>query len=285
MKQFFVGAAFKSARIEIQVRYGSRQARTLCKFYGLIAVIFLSFAGCTTEYNLATQKQETLLYGTEKEEKIGASVAAKFEAEFKIIEDIDVNQRVQKILDKIVAVCDRKDVVYFIKVVEDEHANAISLPGGYIYIFKGIIERVENDDQLAGVIAHEVGHITARHAIKRMQNAYGALFLQILSTQASNANVAGGLNFALTSLFMEYSREAEFEADKLSVRYLKKAGYDPKEMINFLKILKKEKEKEPLRQYSYWRTHPHLSQRMAVVNQEITGKLEFKDYLNLIGND
>lgn len=239
-------------------------------------------AGCATEYNLATKKEERMLYGTEKEVKIGSKIAEKFEANYEIIEDVDVNERVQNILKKIVAVCDRKDVVYFIKVVNKEYANAISLPGGYIYIFKGIIDRVENDDQLAGVIAHEVAHISARHGMKRLQNAYGALFLQILSSQTGAGR---GVNLALTSLFMEYSQEAEFEADKLSVKYLKAAGYDPRGTLGFLEKLKKEKEKAPLKKFSYWRTHPHISQRMAVVNQEITGKLEFKDYLNLIGND
>ncbi len=81
---------------------------------------------------------------------------------------------------------------------------------------------------------------------------------------------------------MEHSQQAEFESDRLSVKYMKKAGYDPKEMVVFLKKLKIHKEKEPLRKYSYWKTHPNISQRIAVVNQEVTGKLEFRDYLNLM---
>jgi len=247
----------------------------------LIGMVFF-LTGCMTEYNLATKKEEIMIYGTEKEVKIGSKVAEKFEANYEIIDDVDVNERVQNILKRIVKVCDRKDVVYFIKVVNKDYANAISLPGGYIYIFKGIIDRVETDDQLAGVIAHEVAHITARHGIKRLQSAYGALFLQVLSSQT---DAARGVNLALTSLFLEYSQEAEFEADKLSVKYLRNAGYDPKGTLEFLGKLKEEKKKEPLKQFSYWRTHPHISQRMAVVNQEITGKLGFKDYLNLIGND
>ncbi|MCK5084001.1 MAG: M48 family metalloprotease, partial [Candidatus Omnitrophica bacterium] len=162
--------------------------------------------------------------------------------------------------------------------------NAVSLPGGYVYVFRGLIEKVDNDDELAGVIAHEVGHITARHGVKRMQNAYAALILQVASTQ-TNARVAGGVNFALNSLFLEHSKQDEFEADRLGVKYLKKAGYNPKAMVAFLEKLKIEKEKAPRNRYSYWRTHPYLSQRISVVNQEITGKLEFRDYLNLTGND
>ncbi len=242
-----------------------------------------ALAGCTTEYNLATQQQETLLYGTEKEVAIGEAVAAQWEAREELVTDVDVNERVQGILNRITAVCDRKDIVYFIKVIDKDLLNAVSLPGGYIYVFKGLIDKVDNDDQLAGVIAHEVGHITAKHAVKRIQNAYGALILQGLATQ-STAQVAKGVNFALTSLFIEHSQEDEFQSDRLSVKYLKKAGYDPREMVKFLEKLKKEQEDTPLRQYSYWRTHPFVSQRISVVNQEITGKLEFRDYLNLMGD-
>src|SRR3989338_6593717 len=253
-------------------------------FHLLFSIFCLmTFSGCTTEYNLATQQQETLLYGTEKEVAIGDAVAAQWEAREELVTDVDVNERVQGILNRITAVCDRKDIIYFIKVIDKDLLNAVSLPGGYIYVFKGLIDKVDNDDQLAGVIAHEVGHITAKHAVKRIQNAYGALILQGLATQ-STAQVAKGVNFALTSLFIEHSQEDEFQSDRLSVKYLKKAGYDPRAIIKFLEKLKKEQEDTPLRQYSYWRTHPFVSQRISVVNQEITGKLEFRDYLNLMGD-
>lgn len=249
----------------------------------LMLIFFLQ--GCVTEYNLATKKEETLIYGTDKEVKIGETVAPKIEAQYKIVTDVDVNERVERILGRIVSVCDRKDLVYFIKVIDDDPVNAVSLPGGYVYIFRGILDKAgDNDDELAGVIAHEVAHITAKHGIKRMQNAYAAMLLQIASTQA-NGRVASGVNLALTSLFMEYSQEDEFESDRLAVKYLKKAGYDPEAMVTFLKKIKIEKEKEPLRRYSYWQTHPNISQRISVANQAITGKLEFKDYLNLTGND
>lgn len=222
------------------------------------------------------------MYGTEKEVSIGEAVAAKLEEQHEVITDIDVNERVQGILDRIVEVCDRRDIVYFIKVVDEDIMNAVSLPGGYIYVFKGLIEKVDNDDQLAGVIAHEVGHITAKHAVKRIQSAYGALILQGIAAQ-SNARVAQGVNLALTSLFMEHSQQDEFESDRLGVKYMKLAGYDPGEMVKLLGKLKEEQEKSPIRPHSYWRTHPFIAQRISIVNQAITGKMEFKDYLNLMG--
>ena len=246
-----------------------------------VFITVIIFSGCATEYNLATRQQETLFYDTQKEVDIGDAVAAKVEEQFKIITDIDVTERLQKILDRVVEVCDRRDIVYFIKALDDEEVNAVSLPGGHIYVFKGLIDEAETDDQLAGVIAHEVGHVTAKHGIKRLQAMYGAMLLQIAAaTQGGRA--AAGVGLALNSLFSEYSQQDEFTADKLAVKYLKKAGYKPEGMLEFLYKLKEKQEKESIHPFSYWRTHPHISKRIATVNQEIKGELQFKDYLNLM---
>lgn len=256
------------------------------QIHSLITIsILLVIIGCTTEYNLATQKQETLLYSSEKEIRIGDKVAPKIEARFEIVTEVDVNERVDRIFRKLIAVCDRKDLVYFIKIFDEDSINAISLPGGYVYVFRGLIDKAENDSQLAGVIAHEIGHITARHGVKRLQNAYAAMALQVAAISSSGSNISKGANLALASLFLEHSQQAEFEADRLSVKYLKKAGYEPAAMADFLRIIRREKNKAPLNKFSYWKTHPNITQRISVVNQAVTGKLEFRDYLNLTRED
>ncbi len=258
-----------------------RQVRSsgLSVLGGVLCVFLLS--GCfTTEYNLATEKQETLLYDTDQEIRIGTAYAAKVNSQMEINHDIDLNERAQRILDDIVDVCDRKELVYFVKIIEKEDINAVSLPGGYIYLFKGLMDAVDNDGQLAGVIAHEVAHITARHGMKRLQAAYGATLLQLVSAVAA-PEVAGGTGLALNTIFTEYSQQDEFEADKLAVKYMRKAGYEPTEMIAFLMKLKEEDEKAPLKRLSYWKTHPHPAKRMAVVRKAITGKLDFRDYVIL----
>jgi len=170
--------------------------RSIGRTFFLWLALGVFLAGCTTEYNLATQRQESLLYGTEKEIKIGEAVSHQIEQEYKVIHDLDVNERLERILERLVEVSDRHDLVYFIKALEDDLINAVSLPGGYIYVFKGLLDKVKSDDELAGVIAHELGHITAKHGIKRVQSSYGALLAQILATQ-TNANVAGGVQLAL----------------------------------------------------------------------------------------
>ncbi|MBF0533077.1 MAG: septum formation protein Maf [Candidatus Omnitrophica bacterium] len=245
---------------------------------GVLLVCGLS--ACSSEFNLATGKQETLMYDTDKDVNIGDSVDQQILRQYKVVADVDVNERVKGILKRITAVCDRKDFVYFIRILEEKDINAVSLPGGYVYVFSGLIDKVKNDDQLAGVIAHEVGHITARHGVKRQQAAYQALLLQILATR-TNGSTAAGVGLALESLFIAYSQEDELEADRLAVKYTKLAGYKPEEINGFFRILKAEQAKEPSRQFSYWRTHPYIAKRIAAVNQAIHGKMEFRDYLNL----
>ena len=199
--------------------------------------------GCTSEFNLATGKEENLLYNnTDKEMNIGSAVAREIEKQLKFITDIDSNPRVQRVFDKITAVCDRKDIVYTIRIIDDETVNAFSIPGGFVYIHKGLLDKIKEDDQLAGVLGHEVGHITAKHALKRIQNSYGYLFLQVAAIGSGSANLAAGMNAVLTSLYFAYSREDEFQADQLGVKYMKRAGYDPNKIIDVLKILKKEEQ-------------------------------------------
>lgn len=255
----------------------------------VLLLTLITLQGCiTSEYNLATKQEEYYLISTDKEIRMGEAVAEKIEEAFIVVPDVDINERVESILDDIVAVCDRRDIVYFIKVIEDEEVpdvlNAVSLPGGYIYIFKGVLDAAESDDELAGVIAHEVAHITTRHGVKRTQGAYAALALQVASTQA-NGSVAAGVNLALNSLFSEYSQQDEFEADRLSIKYMRKAGYDPSQMIVFLKRLEQDKAHAKIRMFSYWKTHPFITKRISAANQEISGKLEFEDYLNLTEGD
>ena len=118
--------------------------------------------------------------------------------------------------------------------------------------------------------------------MKRLQASYGAMFLQILASQ-TNASVAGGTNAAINTLFSAHSQKDEIEADKLSLKYLEKAGYNPVQMIEMLKRLKEEHDKAPIKRFGYLRSHPYISKRISAANTELKGKMEFRDYLNLTG--
>jgi len=261
----------------------AKTAKMLKKFGISVLSLLLMFSmlGCATEYNLATGREERLMFTTEKEIKVGENVAAKFEEEYEMVSDIDMNDRIESIFSKLVAVSDRTELVYFIKIIDDDALNAVSLPGGYVYINKGLVEELENDDQIAGVIAHELGHITAKHGMKRLQAMYGAVFLQLLSS-TTNAGFARGVNTAIATLFSANSQEDEMQADRLGLKYMVKAGYDKNQMLEVLYKLKDEHEKAPIRRFGYLRSHPHLPKRIAAVNVEITGQMRYRDYINLV---
>ncbi|MBI3314634.1 MAG: M48 family metalloprotease [Candidatus Omnitrophica bacterium] len=256
------------------------------KFFVAIGLSCLAFlCGCFSEFNPATGREETLMYGDEKEKNIGAAASVQVEKTVKLNTDVDVNERAEKILKRIVAVCDRKDLVYTVRVIEDDAVNAFSLPGGYVYVNKGLVDLVTNDDQLVAVIAHEVAHITAKHAMKRLQGAYGALVLQGAAIASGQGGMAAGVGIAADSLLFANSREDEFEADRLGVRYMKRAGYDPSQMRVMLGKLLEHQMKEPPRPFTYWRTHPFIPQRMARANEAAKGAAGFRDYLNITGEE
>lgn len=238
--------------------------------------------GCSTEYNVATGQEETFFYSTDKEVSIGQAIAKQIEREYKFTEDPLIQKRVADIGKRIVGVCDRKDIDYHFKVLEDEEVNAVSLPGGFIYVNKGLVDKVANDDELAGVLAHEVAHIVARHSIKKLQAVMGYSLLRILTVAVpGGGQVGGAADAAFTELMLGYGRKDELLADQLATRYMKLAGYNPRCMIDFLKTLQDVNRRKPLRPRSYLKTHPYVPDRIRVVKEELGEKIGFTDYINI----
>ena len=255
-------------------------------FCFLPAVSIIILSGCSTEYNIVTGKQESFYYSTDKEVQMGFAISKQVEKEYKMVEDPLIQKRVVDIGKKIVAVSDRKDIDYHFMVLDEDDVNAVSLPGGYVYVNKGLVEKVDNDDELAGVLAHEVGHIVARHSIKKLQALQGYSILRILVAAApsSGGEVGAASDAAFTELLLGYGREDELLADQLGARYSKLAGYDPSAMITFLKKLQEINRRMPLQPKSYFKTHPYVPDRIRVVKQELGQEVDFDDYINIEQN-
>jgi MAF protein len=252
-------------------------------FFWLLPFNFLLFlSGCSTEYNIVTGQEETYYYSTEKEVQLGKAISQQVEKQYKLADDPLIQKRAEDIGARIASVCDRKDIDYHFKVLDDEEVNAVSLPGGFVYVNKGLIDKVANDDQLAAVIAHEVGHIVARHSIKKLQAAQGYSLLRILFAATPQAQAVGAAaDVAFGQILLGYSREDELLADQLSTRYLKSAGYNPHATIDFLVKLQEINKRKPSKPRSYFKTHPYVPDRVRVVKQELGESIDFKDYINI----
>src|SRR3989338_6411590 len=191
----------------------------------LILVLSSALSGCATEYNVATRSEEWIYYDTNKKSSIRRSVARQIEKTYKISANAVLQERVKRIGEKIAAVCDRRELMYYFNVLEareekdkkdiDEEVNAMALPGGYVYCFKGLFTAANpTDDELACVLAHEVGHIAAKHSLKKLQGSMGYMLLRIAAMQVPDAGGAlgYGVDAAFYELMMGYSREDELLA-------------------------------------------------------------------------
>lgn len=158
---------------------------------------------------------------------------------------------------------------YSFKIVDVPEVNAMALPGGYIYITRGMLAMLNSEAQLAGVLGHEIGHATSRHAAKQLTKALGAQILSLGLMAVSPggrqntgewARVSGAL---FDHVLLGYGREAEMEADELGLRTAYRGGYDPGEMVAFLKAMKMKERLEALGYHGFQGTHPETNDRVV----------------------
>ena len=255
------------------------------RLLGALSLAWLT--GCaTSSYNVATEQQETLFISTEREIALGESVAKRVEVEFHLVRNPELLAQLDRVGERVTAVADRKDLSYRFQIVKpregEDSPNAFALPGGPIYVTGSLFELVKSDDELAAVLSHEVGHIVAKHTVKRIQAAVGLQALQILAAGArTDPRTQRGMDLAFTSLLLEYSQQDELEADRLSAKYLRAAGFDPGAAIRFMERLRDYTFDQPMRRFSYFRTHPYFADRIRLLRQQAQGQITFDDYINV----
>ena len=202
-------------------------------------LIFLNLLNC--EYNPALDKKEFILMSEKEEKKVGERENLRLINQFG---GIYKNQKLQNYINSLgeflVSTSELSDLNFTFTIIDTPIVNAFALPGGFIYLTRGLLAICQNEAQLAGVLAHEIGHVTARHSAKRYTKNFGVnLMSQILGALAKDRNITNVVNQSAGLYLLSYSRSQEYEADKLAVRYMKRAGFDPKEMSNFLRIMGK----------------------------------------------
>ena len=216
---------------------------------------------------LASQSISTVL----KEMKLGKQLALEVEQNAKIVDDPVIAEYVNRIGQNIVNNSDSK-VPFTIKVIDSEEVNAFALPGGYFYVNTGLIELAGDEAELAGVMAHEIAHVAARHgtrsATKGQLSQLMTIPLMLIGGWAGYG-IQQAANFALPMTMLKFSRAFEIEADFLGVQYLYKTGYDPSSMVQFFERLKSLQKKKKSSIAAAFSTHPLTTKRIKIVQSTI----------------
>jgi predicted Zn-dependent protease len=235
----------------------------------------LAAASCaTTGFGTVEKTAAELLISPEQENKLGLEFKNELEQKQKVVyyDDASVVNYVRGVADKVIAFGkkDRPDVQWQVNVIDDpKTVNAFATPGGYLYVYSGLILAADNEAELAGVMAHETGHVVARHSARQMVDAYGieAISSLVLGKNpgllASLASAVGEKGFMLAN-----SRSDETEADEYGARYAAAAGYDPHGLVTFFDKLRAQEGHSP-KLLAILSDHPATPDRIAHVNAYI----------------
>lgn len=208
--------------------------------------------------------------GTESEVKAGRMLAAEVDKEAKFIDDPIITEYVNRVGQNIVLHSDAK-IPFTIKVIDSDEVNAFALPGGFFYVNKGLILAADNEAELAGVMAHEIAHVCARHAMeneRKMQVLdYGLLAGMILGGGIIGNILYNGGGMIEGMAFLKFSRGAEEEADRLGVQYMWAAGYDPNAMATMFEKLEAKNKKKPGTISKLFATHPAPIERRTEIGR------------------
>jgi predicted Zn-dependent protease len=200
----------------------------------------------------------------EAEMKIGRQLSLQVEQQAKLVDDPLITEYVNRVGQNIVLHSDAK-VPFTIKVIDSDEVNAFALPGGFFYVNKGLILAADNEAELAGVMAHEIAHVAARHAMENQGKGtlinYGALAGIIFGGPIVSTVLQNGGGILAGLAMLKFSRGAEEEADRLGVQYLYASGYDPTAMATMFEKLASKKKKKPGSFAKLFTTHPQSEDR------------------------
>jgi beta-barrel assembly-enhancing protease len=217
-------------------------------------------------------------YSLEKEIALGKQLAQQVERHSKIINDPVIAEYVNRIGQNLVRNSDAK-VPFTIKVLEDRQVNAFALPGGFFFVNSGLILKADSEAELAGVMAHEIAHVAARHGTRQATKAEIAQLATIPlifmgGAAAYGIYQASGLFVPMT--FLKFSRSNEAEADYLGLQYMYKAGYDPTAFVDFFEKVESLEKRKPGTVSKLFATHPPTDDRIAASQKEIAEILKAK---------
>jgi predicted Zn-dependent protease len=237
---------------------------------GVALVASAPLAGCAT--NPATGEKQLSLIGERQEIELGRQASREVALTIGLYDDARLQSYVERIGDSLAVLSERPKLPWSFGVADDPSVNAFALPGGFIYVTRGILAHLNSEAELAGVLGHEIGHVTARHAVERMSTAQlanlglgiGSILSPEVARYSDLANVGLGL------LFLKYSRDDERQADELGLRYAIRGGYDPRPMTAVFSTLERvSKLQEGGRLPNWLSSHPSPENRRELVAKQI----------------
>lgn len=211
-------------------------------------------------------------YSLEKQVAWGKQISHEVESQAKLINDPVISEYVNRVGQNIVRNSDAQ-VPFTIKVIDSDDVNAFALPGGFFYVNSGLILAADSEAELAGVMAHEIGHVAACHAARENSRA-NLMHVMSIPVAIAVGGWAGfgayeGSQLAVPLVFLQFSREFEAQADYLGVQYMYKAGYDPQEFISFFEKIQALQKKKPGTISKAFATHPQTPDRIERSQEEI----------------
>jgi predicted Zn-dependent protease len=199
---------------------------------------------------------------------MGAGYSAELNRQLPLVQDAELNRYMNVLGDSIARIADTRNLEWSFYIVDSPDVNAFAVPGGFIYMNRGLLERATSMSQVAGVLGHEIGHVTQRHSVQQMQKAQGTnigllgmcIFLpNLCASQTGSAAISLGANAAMAS----FSRSDEDEADEVAIGYMVRAGIDPTGVPEMFQILLNERQTKPDGLETWFRSHPLEESRIA----------------------
>ncbi|HEU5217057.1 MAG TPA: M48 family metallopeptidase [Gemmatimonadales bacterium] len=214
------------------------------------------------------------LFTVQQDVDLGRQSALEVEKQLKMLNDPRTDAYLTRIINRLAAVAPGAQYPYRIKAVNDEEINAFALPGGPMYVNRGLIEAARNEAELAGVLAHEMSHVALRHGTHQASKAYltrsgisvlGGLFGRQSGSASQVVNAIGGVG--LNAVFLKFSRDDEYQADATGTQIMAKAGYNPNAMATFFEQLRARQNQDPGKVATFFSDHPSSADREARIRQ------------------
>ncbi len=244
-------------------------------------------SGCAVDP--VTGDKRLMLLSPEDEVKLGKAYAPQIERELGgRIPDENLQSYVNQVGQRMARVCHHPEFSYRFTAVQEPMVNAFAVPGGHIFITRGLLEKLNSEAELASVLGHEVGHVVAQHTAAAISREAVMTALIVAASVGGGVDAGGASAFVSQCLSLQYSREDETEADWAGLSYMTQAGYDPNGMIATMRVLHKLQTERPIEFFS---THPNPETRIADIEERIerrfanvgqlkTGKPEYEEHVH-----